>query len=185
MIVDRAQLLAGAAKVIRAQGPDVTMADIAAEATVTKPILYRTVGDREALTNALAETLIDRIDEAVNAERPVGSDPRSDFESAVRGYLTAIHADRNLFLFINGGGQETETVRRLVDRSSRQMIEQFTAARVASGRDTAAARTWAYAIVGAFQVVALMWLRDDYCDIDTVTADLTQLLWPGVSSAAD
>ena len=30
-----------------------------------------------------------------------------------------------------------------------------------------------------------MWLRDDYCDIDTVADDLTQLLWPGVATAGD
>ena len=54
-----------------------------------------------------------------------------------------------------------------------------------AGRDPAAARTWAYAIVGAFQIVTLMWLRDGYCEIDTVADDLTQLLWPGVATAGD
>lgn len=176
-------MLAAAVRVIRSVGPDATMAEIAAEATVTKPILYRTVGDRDALTVALSELLIDRINTATEAERIHGRDPQGEFEGAVRGYLSAIEADRNLFLFVNGGGQNTDVVRRLVDRSSEQLIGLFATARVARDRDPAAARTWAYAIIGAFQMVTLMWLRDEYCDIDTVTDDLTHLLWPGVATA--
>ena len=41
------------------------MEEIAAAATVTKPILYRTVGDRAALVNALSEAMIDRISTAI------------------------------------------------------------------------------------------------------------------------
>lgn len=184
MVVDREQLLEAAARAIRSEGPDATMAEIAAEATVTKPILYRTIGDREALTLALSEQLIDRINSAVESERRGGQDPRAEFEAAIRSYLSAVEADRNLFLFVNGG-QDTEVVRRLADRSATQMIELFTAARLAAGRDPVAGRTWAYAIVGAFQMVTLMWLRDEYCDIDAVADDLTQLLWPGVATVGD
>jgi len=183
VVVDREQLLEAAARVIRSEGPDATMAQIAAGATVTKPILYRAVGDRGALTFALSEMLVDRINETVEAERVAATDPRGQFEGAVRGYLSAVDADRNLFLFVNGGSQDTDVVRGLVDRSSELLVRQFAAARARAGRDPVAAKTWAYAIVGAFQVVTLMWLRDDYCDLDTVTDDLTQLLWPGVATA--
>ncbi len=153
------------------------MADIAAASTVTKPILYRTIGDREALTNALSETLIDRINAAVNIRVSTGRDPRDDFHAAVSGYLAAIDADRNLFLFVNGGGHDTAVLQRLVERSAQQLVDLFAAA----GRDEVASRTWSHAIVGAFQIVALMWLRDDYCDIDTLADNLADLLWPGVS----
>lgn len=184
VVVGREQLLAAAERAIRSEGPDATMAEIAAEATVTKPILYRTIGDREALTLALSEQLIDRINAAVEAERGAGVDPRTEFESAVKAYLRTVVGERNLFLFVFGG-QDAEVVHQLVDRSAAQMVELFTAARVAAGRSPIAAHTWAHAIVGAFQMVTLMWLRDQYCDLDTVADDLTQLLWPGVATAAD
>lgn len=183
-VVGRDQLLAAAERAIRSEGPDATMAEIASEATVTKPIVYRTIGDREALTLALSEQLIDRINAAVEAERSEGSDPREEFVAAIRAYLRTVVADRNLFLFVYGG-QEAEVVHQLVDRSSAQMIELFSAARTAAGRDPVAANTWAHAIVGALQMVTLMWLRDQYCDIDTVADDLTQLLWPGVATVGD
>jgi AcrR family transcriptional regulator len=184
-VVGRDELLEAAAAAIRERGPDVTMEEIAAAATVTKPILYRTIGDKEALTTALAETLIDRINATVTQHRGSEQGPRADFEGAVRGYLAAIDDDRNLFLFVNGGSQDTDLMRRLVDRSAAQLIELFTVARQSADRDPAAAQTWAYAIVGAFQTVTLMWLRDGYSDLDTIADDLTQLLWPGVATAAD
>ena len=61
------------------------------------------------------------------------------------------------------------------------MIELFSAA---PGLQTpTTARTWAYSILGAFQVVTVMWLGSDYSDRDTVAADLTALLWPGIELA--
>ena len=51
VVADRTQLLDAAAEAIRTQGPDATMDDIAAGASVTKPILYRTIGDKAALVS--------------------------------------------------------------------------------------------------------------------------------------
>ena len=76
MLASREQLLNAAERVIAEQGPDATMQEIAAAATVTKPILYRTVGDRAALVNALSETMIDRISTAIgDVEPPTPSRP--------------------------------------------------------------------------------------------------------------
>jgi len=185
VVADRAQFLAAAVRSITANGPLVTMEDIAAEAGVSKPILYRTVGDKAALVTALSEFLVDRIDVAVRGATISATDGRSGFEMAVRGYLGAVDTDRNIYLFVNAGDQSTEQLRRLVDRSAQQLLELFTAARVQAGLDRAAARTWAYAVIGAFQTVTTMWLGDEYCDLDTVAQNLTHLLWPGVAAAGD
>jgi len=69
--------------------------------------------------------------------------------------------------------------RRLVERSAQLMIALFAASpgRASGG---VASRTWAYSILGAFQMVTVMWLDDDYCELDTLAADLTRLLWPGI-----
>jgi AcrR family transcriptional regulator len=170
--------------VINNRGPDVTLDEIAAEATISKPILYRTIGDKEALVAALSDSLVDRINTAVADASGRSADPRSEFEAALRTYLRAVDADRNVFLFVNAGGQGTERLRRLVDRSSVQMIELFSAARGMAGLDQSPARTWAYAIIGAFQIVTLMWLCDEYCALDDLADHLTQLLWPGVANIA-
>ena len=157
------------------------MEEIAAAATVTKPILYRTIGDRAALVNALSDSMIDRITTAISDALTGHIEPRAQFEAAVRGYLSAVDVDRNLFLFENAGRQETDELRRLVDRSATSMIDLFTAA--PGLRELATARTWAYSILGAFQIVTVMWLGSDYSDRDTIAADLTALLWPGIELA--
>lgn len=181
VLVGREQLLDAAVRAIAERGPDATMEEIAAAATVTKPILYRTIGDRAALVNALSEAMIDRITAAIGDALTGYTEPRAQFEAAVRGYLSAVDADRNLFLFVNAGRQETEELRRLVDRSATLMIELFSAAPGLS--EPATARTWAYSILGAFQIVTVMWLDNEYSDRDTVAADLTALLWPGIELA--
>ena len=61
------------------------------------------------------------------------------------------------------------------------MIEQFSALRTAAGLDPLPVRTWAYAIVGAIQVAAMMWLSDGYGERDDVADHLTQLMWPGLT----
>lgn len=180
VVADRDQLLAAAAQVIRVQGPDATMDDIAAGASVTKPILYRTIGDKAALMTALSESLIDQIDQSVQTASDAARDPQSAFESAIRGYLTAVEADRNLFLFVNSGAPGTEPFRRLVDRSAASMITVFDVARTRAGLDPRGAESWAWAIVGALQVVTTMWLRDEHRDLDLIVDDVSQLLWSGL-----
>jgi AcrR family transcriptional regulator len=179
-VADRAQLLAAAATVIRRQGPDATMDEIAAGASVTKPILYRTIGDRAALVAALSESLIDQIDRSVTTATGAATDPVVAFEAAIRGYVQAVEADRNIFLFVNSAAPGTDQFRRLVDRSAASMVAVFSTARANVGLDPDGARTWAWAIVGALQVVTTMWLRDADVDLDELVRDVSQLLWSGL-----
>jgi AcrR family transcriptional regulator len=185
VVADRATLLAGAADVIRSKGPDVTMDDIAAGASVTKPILYRTVGDKAALVSALAEFVIDDLNRAVNHASRAAPDPRSAFEAAISAYLHAVDADRNLYLFVNAAAPGSEEFRRLVDRSSAAMISGFSSARVRAGLDPEVAPAWSWTIVGALQIVATMWLRDDGRDLDTLARDVSELLWSGLAPTLD
>ncbi len=189
VVASKDQLLAAAVQVIRTNGPEVTMDDIAAAADVTKPVLYRTIGDKNAVIGALSERLVDAmssaVDLAISGVAPPNGSPvdhgRAVFQAALRGSLEVIDEDRNLFVFVNAGGPGTESFRALVDRSSGQMVDRFTALRESAGLDPAPARTWAYAMVGAIQVVAMMWLRDEYDDLDAVAAQLAALMWSGVS----
>lgn len=161
------------------------MDEIAAGASVTKPILYRTIGDKAALMVALSESLIDQIDASVAAAASSATDPRAAFELAIRGYLAAVEADRNIFLFVNASAPGTEQFRGLVDRSAASMIDVFSEGQRRAGSAADSAEHWAWAIVGALQVVTTMWLRDGEPDIDRVVANLSQLLWSGLAASLD
>jgi AcrR family transcriptional regulator len=181
-VPDREQLLAAALRVIRDDGPEVTMDDIAAAAGVSKPIVYRNIGDKDALVAALAERFVDQLNDAVERSTVQGAGGRATFVASMRATLEVIDQDRNLFLFVTAGGPGTESERLLVDRSSSRMIAQFSAMRTAAGLDSLPARPWAYATVGAIQVVAMMWLRDGYGERDDIADHLTQLMWPGLTA---
>lgn len=174
-------MIAAALELIRSQGPDVTMDDVALAAGVSKPIVYRNLGDKDALVVALAEILVGRINEAIEHAMAVSPPGRQSFSAAVRATLELVDEDRHLFHFVNAGGPGTDTVQRLVEESAATMIEQFGALRRARGLDPDPARTWAYAIVGVFQMVAAMWLRDEYRSPADVAEDLADLVWPGIS----
>src|SRR5688572_28110997 len=70
----RAELMEAAVRAIRRDGPLVSMDAIAAEAGVTKPIVYRHFGDRVGLASALAEqygaALVAELDEALRQDLP-------------------------------------------------------------------------------------------------------------------
>lgn len=180
LLVERSQLLEAAIRAVTRLGPDATMDDVAAEASVTKPVVYRTVGDKAALTVALSEWLIDRIDSATREAQAVLNSPRAQFRSSVHAYLSTIARHRNVFLFVNMGEPATDLFRRLVDRSALGMVERFGPLRTRVGLDAGGARTWSYAVVGALQVAATMWQADEYCTLDVLADDLTTLVWDGL-----
>lgn len=182
MIADRATLLAAAERAVRAHGPDVTMEVIAGEAAVTKPILYRTVGDKDAVATALAEMFVDRIN-AAGAQAIAGAvDGRDALRRLIGSFIQVVESDRNLFLFVTDAGSNEDRVGlvlRLADRSAQPIARDLAARRVAPV-DPAVALTWAYGLIGTLHFVTLWWLRDQTCSSTEIADHLTELLWSGI-----
>src|SRR4029450_7094161 len=61
----RAELLDAAERAIRRIGPRASMDELAAEAGITKPILYSHFGDKAGLVTALAERVAGQLNAAV------------------------------------------------------------------------------------------------------------------------
>lgn len=187
VIADRDALLAAAERLIRKRGPHVSLDAIATEAGVTKPILYRGVGDRDALVEALAQRLFERMLDRLNQLVESASEPREVLGRLVGGYLTLAAEDRNLYLFVTAGGTSDDRLRQsllLADQAAQQFADRIAAGRdygEAHGSDRTAATVWSYGLVGALHYVALWWLRETTADIDAVTDHLTDLLWLGFS----
>ncbi len=187
MIADRATLLAAAERAIRANGPDVTMEVIAAEASVTKPILYRSVGNKDAVAEALAERFVDRINAAAAAAAAGATDPRDGLRQLVGSYVGQVEQDRNVFLFVTDSGSSGDRVGyelRLADRSALPIADGLAAQRIADGLDPAVALTWAYGLIGTIHFATLQWLRDATCSASELADHLTELLWSGIGANA-
>jgi AcrR family transcriptional regulator len=187
VIADRESLLAAAERLIRERGPNVSLDAIAAEAGVTKPILYRGVGDRDALVNALAQRLTVRMTAEVKKLVSKASDTRDAMRRLVGGYLNHAEADRHLYLYVTLNGAGDDRVRRsliLADGTAAQFARGIAEYRTAQGADPSVATTWAYGLVGALHFVTLWWLRDQSVDIEQVTDHITSLMWSGFSPNA-
>ena len=187
VIADRETLLAAAERLIRKQGPDVSLNAIAAEAGVTKPILYRGVGHRDALVNALALRLTVRMANHVSRLVERAASPRDALRRLVGGYLGRAASDRHLYLYVTAGGASEDRVQQsllLADGAARQFAERIAVFRTARGADPAVATVWAYGLVGALHFVTLWWLRDEAIAIDQVTEQITELLWSGLGLEA-
>ncbi|MEP6298282.1 MAG: hypothetical protein ABJ382_13220, partial [Ilumatobacter sp.] len=103
-------------------------------------------------------------------------------------YLSAVGAHRDLYLFVNAAGQRMGPLRRRIDRSSRTIIDVFEAAAGGLGTTTSPL-TWSHSIIGALQIVTLMWIESDDIETDRprrtvedLADDFTHLLWPGVEA---
>ena len=177
-------LLAAAEKLIRAKGPNVSLQAIAAQAGVTKPSLYRGVGDRDALVNALAERLAARMSQSVTRLVAQASAPREGLRNLVAGYLELATRERHLYLFVTAGGAREDRVQQsllLADGAAAQFAEPIAAYRAARGADAGVSTVWSYGLLGALHFVTLWWLRDQASDIDRVIDQVADLLWSGLS----
>ena len=183
VIADREILLAAAEKLIQDKGPGVSLAAIAIKAGVTKPTLYREVGDKDALVNALAERLAARMAESVSSLVGQASTPREELRNFTAGYLKLAAQDRNLYLFVTAGGTSDDRVQQsllLADGAVDQFSSAIAAQRSAQGADPDVAIVWSYGLLGALHFVTLWWLRDRSADIEQVIDQITSLLWSGM-----
>jgi AcrR family transcriptional regulator len=165
----------------------VSLEAIASEAGVTKPTLYREVGDKDALVNALAERLAMRMAESVTGLVAQASAPHEGLRSLVAGYLDFAARDRHLYLFVTAGGTRDDRVQQallLADGAARQFAEPIAAYRSTQGADPGVATVWSYGLLGALHFVTLWWLRDQATDIDQVIDQITLLLWSGMGLSA-
>jgi AcrR family transcriptional regulator len=183
LIADRENLLCAAESVIREKGPKVSLDAIAIEAGVTKPILYRGVGDRHALVNALAERLAARMADYVQRLVERAASPHDSLRRLVRGYLEVAARDRHLYLFVTAGGARDDRVQQsllLADGAADQFADGIAAYRAERGADPAVATVWSYGMLGALHFATLWWFRDQAGDIDVVIEQISSLLWAGM-----
>ncbi len=184
--VDRGGLLDAAERAIRRAGPSVSLDRIAAEAGVTKPVLFAHVGDRHAIVRALSQRLLARIDAASQEAIGAAAPGREALAAMLRATLETIAAHRHLYAFVNGASGGDVTLAHTLEfarRSATPIKEGTAAARSRSGLDPAPAQAWGYAIVGALHMVGLWWLNDPTVELEApqLAEQLTALLFDGLA----
>jgi AcrR family transcriptional regulator len=180
----RTSLLEAADRVVQRDGPDASMNVIAAEAGITKPILYRHFGDKGGLYSALAarhvEELLDRLRAALVTRGGLEARTRA----TVDAYLAAIEERPQVYRFLvrraaveepGVRGEVEGFVRRFGDELATGIRNEPALGDVGPLR----ALVWAHGIAGMVQAAGDWWL--DHSDVPrkVVVDELTALLVGG------
>lgn len=183
----RERMLDAAIGVVRREGPAVSMREIAHEAGVTKPIVYRAFGDREGLTRAIADRFADEL--AGSLQRAIDEAPedRARVAGAIEAYISFIEREPAIIRFLINRSLETveETgvaMSGFVRRMGQLVTQAIGEAMRARGLDSGMAEPWAYAIVGAVHMAGDWWLERRTMPRERLVEALTSLVWDGMRS---
>ncbi|WP_230984418.1 TetR family transcriptional regulator [Microbispora oryzae] len=175
----RRELLDAADRVIRREGPEASMAAIAAEAGITKPILYRHFGDKSGLYQALAERHTRRVIDMLRPEfARAMDDPRARARAAVGTYLDTISAHPNLyrFLFHRASAEDSRTHTRMT-AVVRGVGEELAAVLAEEGAaDPVRAQLLGHAFVGMVRAIGDWWLDSPGLDRDAVVDGVADVI---------
>jgi AcrR family transcriptional regulator len=159
---------------------------VAAEAGVTKPVLYRYFGDKAALVRALGERssefLLARLLPAINSDNPA----RDRVWDAVGAYFAVIDEHPNLYWLLahrataegSGGSDPVKRDREHIAATLTAMIGDYLQV---FGLDSGAAEPWAYGITGLAQSTGEWWLRRRSMSRARVVDYVTELIWAALS----
>ncbi|MBO0787308.1 MAG: TetR/AcrR family transcriptional regulator [Actinobacteria bacterium] len=180
----RRQFVDAALRVLRAQGTELPMEAVAAEAGVTKPVLYRYFSDKAALIQALgergSEILLERLMPAINSGGPV----RARIRDAVGAYFAVIDEHPGLYWLLarrapaEAGDDPVQRDKEFIAIALTAVIGDY--ARV-FGLDSGAAEPWAYGLTGLVQSTGEWWLQRRSMSRSHVVEYVTQLIWSALS----
>jgi AcrR family transcriptional regulator len=180
----RTTLLEAADRVVQRDGPDASMNVIAAEAGITKPILYRHFGDKGGLYNALAARHIDDLLARLRAALLTRGGLEARTRATVDAYLAAIEERPQVYRFlVRRAAVEEPGVRGEVEGFVRRFGDELATgirSEAALGDvDPVRAMVWAHGIAGMVQAAGDWWLDHPDVPRQDVVNELTELLVAG------
>lgn len=161
-------------------GAGVSMDQIAAEAGVTKPVLYRHFHDKQDLYAAVAADFVEKIQADLLAVLGDSQDPRELLHTGIDCYLGMIESDPELYRFLTAGSRRSvidDLAARVASQIAIVVGEQLREAR----RDSGPAEAWAHGIVGMVSAVGEWWTQNPVIPRERLSRYLSELLWRGFS----
>jgi AcrR family transcriptional regulator len=185
----RAELMAAADRVIRRLGPAASMDDIAAEAGIAKPVLYRHFGDKGGLYQSLAERYVAALREELEGVFDRASDPRARLAATIDAYLAFVEREHEAYAFlmhraISERPEAQATVADFVRGIAAEVAVRMRAELGRAGLDASGAESWAYGIVGMVHLAGDRWLERRDVPRAVVVDQLVRLVWDGFSGMA-
>ncbi len=163
------------------------MDELAAEAGLTKPILYTHFGDKSGLATAIAERFAVDLIEDVLASFSSGAEPRSAVRTAIDTFIAFVESEPHVYRFLARGvaaSEDTIAGQRLVIEVGLRLADVLRDQLHEAGIDTAPAELWAFGVLGSVFVGAEWWLFRQTMSRDELVDHLTDLAWSGIFGSA-
>ena len=180
----RLDLIGAAVAAIRREGPGAGLDEIAAEAGVSKTVLYRHFTDKADLVDAVmthvsAEILLPRLQRELLAERP----DRERIRAVITAYVQVLVDEPELYAFViahsgqGRGGDFVAATERVVAQALATVLgDRLRALRMDSG----GALPWAFGLVGMVQLAAHWWATERSMSAEALVDYLTLLAVGGL-----
>lgn len=166
------------------------MADVAAAAGVTKPVLYRFIADRDDLAAALAERYAAQLNKVLEEGTSAGGGPKGMLQRTITAYLSFIESEPAIYAFlIQRAPVESpgaaETLRHFTHQLAGRITEVVTVELERFGRSTAGAEAFAHGMIGMVQAAGDWWLAQrtvgSAMSRDQLAGHLVAVLWTGLA----
>ncbi len=185
----RQQLLEVADEVIRRDGPSASINQIAIEAGIAKPVLYRHFGDKGGLYQALAERYVRELMDALRKALERESQPHERLATTIDTYLRFVEENPEVYRFLmhRAPGEQPEaqaTVADFIRQVANEVAIVLGDVLKSAGLDSGGALPWAYGLVGMVELAGDWWLRNRAMSRTRLTAYLTDLVWKGFRGIA-
>lgn len=178
----REQLLDAAVRALRTIGSSASMVDIAAEAGVSKPVLYASFRDKSDLAAAMADRFLGQLDGTLGML--TGSGPtRETLTTVIDVFVRFAEREPELYRFLVEGSAGTG--REAVELPMLTSLADRIAAYLTSG--TAAldrperATPWAFAIMGTVFATVGWWLDGHGRTREELVGDLVDFVCGGLA----
>lgn len=180
----RTELVEAAVAAIDRHGPGASIADIAATAGVSKPVLYRYFADKAELHDAVGrwggDQVLEQMLPALAADRPT----RERVTAAVDAYLATIEEHPQVFFLLvrhHGDGDPLADGKLAIAAAFARVLGDGLRE---LGVDAAGAEPWAHGMVGLGLATGEWWLEREMMSREAVGRYLTQFVWHALEGIA-
>lgn len=184
----REALLDAAERAVLRSGPDVSMAAIAAEAGITKPVVYRVFSDKSDLYQALADRHTEKLLQALRKAIIETHDRQARTRAVIETFLAVIEEQPEIYRFLVHRAANEDpavglAVRSFIHRFGVELGEGI-AYDLGQPSDSPMAQIWGAAMIGGVQSAAERWLEAPMGMSRGALAQSLTDLFAGYASAA-
>lgn len=173
----RIEFVEAAVRAIDRHGPDASVADIAAEAGISKPVLYRYFADKGELHSAVGQWGADRVLERMIPAVTTRGPARDRVARACEAYLETLEEHPQVFLLLvrhrtDGSDPLADGKAAIAALLARVIGDNLRRA----GVDSAGAEPWADGLVGLGMSIGEWWLTRQTMTREAVGRYLTEFV---------